>query len=73
MSTDEATTGQTTDETIQADERDARADHRADRGPTPEEERAAEGNADLDPASAEAYREAIERGADVEGEGKIDL
>jgi hypothetical protein len=57
--------------TTAEDERDARADHVADRPPTAEEEAAAERNP-LDPAVAEAYEEAIERGANVKGEGQID-
>ena len=72
MSTSDDTTGRVSDETVEADERDAQAAHRADRGPTPDEEAAAERNADLPPGSAEAYQEAIERGADVVGEGQID-
>ena len=60
----------TSPETVAADEADARAAHRADRMPTPEEEAAAERN-ELDPAVAEAYEDAIERGANVEGEGRI--
>jgi hypothetical protein len=38
--------------------------------PTPEEERIADG-LELDPAVAEAYEEANERGAAVQGEGQI--
>ena len=56
--------------TRQADERDATAAHRADRPPTPAEERAAEQN-DLDPKTAEAYEEMAKLGAKVEGEGRI--
>lgn len=56
--------------TQQADERDATAAHRADRPPTPDEERAAEQN-DLDPKTAEAYEEMAKRGAQVQGEGQI--
>jgi ribosomal protein S10 len=73
MSTNDDTTGRVTDETVEADERDARATHGADRAPTPEEEAAAERNPEVSPESAEAYEEAIERGADVAGEGQIDL
>jgi hypothetical protein len=61
------------DRTLAEDERDAKAAHRADRAPTPEEEREAERNPEVSPESRKAYEEAIERGADVEGEGKIDL
>ena len=60
----------TTADTVRADEKDADAAHRADRMPTPEEEAAADRN-QLDPDVAEAYEEAIERGADVKGEGEI--
>lgn len=60
----------TNPETVAADEADARASHGADRMPTPEEEAAAERN-QLDPDVAEAYEEAIERGANVKGEGEI--
>ncbi len=73
MSTNDDTTGRVSDETIEADEQAAQAAHRADRAPTPEEEEAAERNADLPPGAAEAYEEAIKRGADIAGEGQIDL
>ena len=49
---------------------DANAPHDAGRGPTPDEEAAAE-RADADPANVrEAYEEATERGANQEGEGR---
>ena len=55
-----------------SDERDAQAEHVADRAPTPDEERRAdESAADVDPRSGEAYQESIERGAAVQGEGEI--
>jgi hypothetical protein len=57
-------------ETVEADERDARAEHRADRMPTAEEEAVAE-RTTVDPDVARAYEEANERGAAVEGEGRI--
>jgi hypothetical protein len=61
----------TTDEaTRQVDEEDAQAAHGADRMPTPEEERIAD-ELELDPDVAEAYEDAIERGANVKGEGQI--
>ena len=60
----------TSPETVAADEADAQAAHEADRMPSPEEEAAAERN-ELDPAVAEAYQDAIERGAAVKGEGEI--
>jgi len=56
--------------TRQVDEDDARAEHRADRMPTPDEERRAD-ELELDPDVAEAYEDAIERGANVKGEGRI--
>jgi hypothetical protein len=59
------------DATVQVDEEDARAQHRADRMPTPEEERIAD-ELELDPDVADAYEEAIERGANVKGEGQIE-
>jgi hypothetical protein len=59
------------DATRQVDEEDARAGHRADRMPTPEEERIAD-ELELDPDVAGAYEDAIERGANVKGEGQID-
>jgi hypothetical protein len=58
------------DATRAADEEDARAEHRADRMPTPDEERLAE-QQELDPEVAESYKEATERGANVKGEGQI--
>ena len=60
----------TSSETVSADEHDARAAHEADRAPTPEEETAAE-QGHLDPAVAEAFEGAMERGANVKGEGQI--
>lgn len=45
---------------------------RADRMPTPDEERMADEVAeDVDPGVGEHYREMSEIGADVEGEGRI--
>jgi hypothetical protein len=61
------------DQTLAEDEHDARAEHRADRAPTPEEEQAADDNPPIPPESSEAYTEAIERGANVKGEGQVDL
>jgi hypothetical protein len=72
MSTSDDTDGQVSDETVEADERDARAEHRADRPPTADEEAAAERAPELTPDAAEAYEEAIERGANVRGEGQIE-
>lgn len=61
--TDEAT------RTVEA--RDAHADHDAGRGPTEHEEALAEANEPVSPDVAQAYEAALERGANVEGEGKI--
>jgi hypothetical protein len=57
--------------TVRADERDATKEHSADRPPTEEEAEDAE-QLELDPKTAEAYREATERGANVKGEGQIE-
>jgi len=59
-------------ETREADRRDARAEHDADREPTADEEKAAPDHDDLDPKVSESYREANERGANTRGEGRID-
>ena len=58
-------------ETEETEEKDAKAAHAADRAPTPEEDQVAPGKEDLDPEAAARYKEAIERGADVKGEGEI--
>lgn len=62
-----------TDDATQAvDEDDARAVHDADREPTPEEESAAErAGTDVPETVANAYEEAAETGANVEGEGQV--
>lgn len=56
--------------TEEAERSEAAAAHEPDRPPTPEEEEAAE-QSRLDPAVAESYKEAIERGAELKGEGEI--
>lgn len=56
-------------DTVDADRRDAKAAHDADRPPTAEEE--AEAPTKADPKVAKAYEEANERGANVKGEGQI--
>ncbi len=66
----EPTDEQLTDATVHADEADASASHDADRPPTPEEEAAAP--TEVDPQVADAYEDALERGANVKGEGQID-
>ena len=65
---DERTTPSTT--TSEAEAEAALAAHDSDREPTPEEERRADEN-ELDPDVADAYREAIETGAEVKGEGQV--
>jgi hypothetical protein len=59
-------------ETREADRRDARAEHDADREPTADEDKAAPARDELDPEVSENYREATERGANTRGEGRID-
>ena len=56
--------------TRQAESEAARADHAADREPTPDEERTAEGKS-LDPGARRDIEEALERGARQQGEGRI--
>jgi len=56
--------------TRDADARASRGGHDADRMPTPEEEKAAEGNL-LDKDARENIEEAYERGAAQKGEGRI--
>ena len=57
--------------TIAEDRKALDDDHQADREPTADEEAAAERSGEVDPAVAEAYKDAIERGAAQEGEGRI--
>ena len=58
-------------DTIAEDRKDLGNTHEADRPPTEEEEAAAERSGPVDPDVAESYKEANERGANIEGEGKI--
>jgi hypothetical protein len=58
------------DATRQEGAKEAQAEHKPDRMPTPEEEQEAEKN-QLDPNAAKAYEEAIERGANQKGEGRL--
>ena len=58
--------------TREADERDSAKQGKADRMPTPEEEREAEKLGKPDADVAANYKEAMEIGADVKGEGQID-
>jgi hypothetical protein len=57
-------------DTIKQDRAALDAPHTADRPPTPEEEAVADAADDLDPDAAEAYKEALERGAAQQGEGR---
>ncbi|HEX7167643.1 MAG TPA: hypothetical protein VF230_11750 [Acidimicrobiales bacterium] len=59
------------DATREEERREATVPASAGRGPTAEEEAAAEQN-DVDPAVAQANKEAVERGASLEGEGRIE-
>jgi hypothetical protein len=59
-------------DTIAEDREALQNEHGADRPPTPEEEAKAEEN-ELDPDAARRYKEALERGAAQEGEGRPGL
>jgi hypothetical protein len=50
--------------------KEAKAEHKPDRMPTPEEERLAEENK-LDPKVAKNFEDANERGASQKGEGRL--
>ena len=63
--------GAVSEATRDADRRDSAKQGRADRMPTPEEEREAD-KLELDDEVAANYKEAIEIGADVKGEGRVD-
>lgn len=58
-------------QTREEEEADARITAEPDAAPTKEEEAAAERAGGTDEASSRAYKEAIERGADAKGEGKL--
>lgn len=58
-------------DTIAEDRKALDDDHTADREPTSEEEAAADAHGPVDPEVAEAYKAANERGAEIEGEGRI--
>jgi hypothetical protein len=58
-------------ETVEADRRDADRHGSADRPPTAAEAKAAEG-LEVDAHVADSYRAAMERGANVKGEGEIE-
>ena len=58
------------DATRDAEREEAAAAHVPDRPPTPDEEAAVDGRR-VDPGVRASYEEMIERGAEVEGEGRI--
>lgn len=60
------------EETRQTEAEEANIHGRADRPPTEHEARTAEEQGEPDERTAAAYREAMERGAATEGEGRID-
>jgi hypothetical protein len=64
--------GAISEETREADRRDSAKQGKADRMPTPEEERLADKLGKPGDDVAANYKEAIELGADVKGEGQID-
>ena len=59
--------------TIREDRAALASEHDADRPPTPDEEGAADQAEDLDPEVAASYKEALERGAAQQGEGRPGL
>jgi hypothetical protein len=59
------------DDTRAEEERDAAASHDAGDMPTPEEEAAAKKNVPVDDKVKDAYKEQMQRGANVQGEGEI--
>jgi hypothetical protein len=63
--------GAVSEATRDADRRDSAKQGRADRMPTPDEEREAD-KLEVDDKVAANNKEAIEIGADVKGEGQID-
>lgn len=63
--------GRITDETLEEERREAGMTASAGDEPTPEEERAADRNS-LDPEVARHNKEAVERGANVQGEGQVE-
>jgi len=58
-------------ETRATEDEDAGTAAHADDRPSADEEAAAERADDLDPAAERAYKEALERGANQEGEGRL--
>jgi hypothetical protein len=67
MSTDEPNIAP---QTKAEEEREAKAPHTADRGPTPDEEKVADAQK-LPEGTAEHYSEMTKTGAEVKGEGEI--
>jgi hypothetical protein len=65
------TDGEVSDETRAEEDREAGSKHISGRGPTPEEERDADGIS-LDESVAENYRDMTQRGVEERGEGRIE-
>lgn len=61
------------EKTQEVERHDAQAQPSGGPEPTPDEERAAERAAPADPEVAESYEEQLETGAEVEGEGAVDV
>lgn len=61
------------EKTREAERHDAQAQPSADPQPTDEEEAAAERAVPADPDVAESYKEQVERSAEREGEGRMDV
>jgi len=73
MANDETEVGAAVSEqTKEADRHDSAKHGSADRMPTAAEEKAAERLGKPDASVAKTYKESIETGADVKGEGQID-
>jgi hypothetical protein len=69
VANDHNPTTQPSEETIEAEEKEARATHQADRPPTADEDKAAPSA--TSPATDEHYEEMAERGASEKGEGRL--
>ena len=59
--------------TEKVEQHDANAEPSGGPEPTAEEEKAAERAAPADPEVAESYKDQLETGADLEGEGAVDV
>ncbi len=70
MAEDQTEHGQVSDETLEEEGQEATTAHTADRPPTADEEAAVEGRS-LDRDVREHVEDMAERGAHVEGEGRI--